>query len=104
MKKTAIELIIEERERKADIYGYSDQYIAATFEDYGSGELAAAAACYAMRPEDRVSSQNTFVPTPDMFPWPDEYWKPTPENRIRELVKAGAMIVDEINRLQNFNS
>ena len=31
---------------------------------------------------------------------PEEWWKPTPKNRVRELVKAGALIAAEIDRLQ----
>jgi hypothetical protein len=34
------------------------------------------------------------------WPWDREWWKPTPNNRIRELAKAGALIAAEIDRLQ----
>lgn len=96
--KTAIELIIEERQRQNEVYGYSDEHILNHPEDYEDGELADAAACYATDPSQRDYFGNF---TPLTFPWPDEYWKPTPENRIKELAKAGAMIVAEITRLQN---
>jgi hypothetical protein len=32
-------------------------------------------------------------------PWGESWWKPTPEDRVRELVKAGALIAAEIDRL-----
>ncbi len=38
-----------------------------------------------------------FPSTWDWFKW----WKPTPENRIKELAKAGALIAAEIDRIQN---
>ena len=31
--------------------------------------------------------------------WDDTWWKPTPDNRIKELIKAGALIAAEIDRL-----
>lgn len=35
-----------------------------------------------------------------MFPFSSVWWKPSPENRIKELAKAGALIAAEIDRLQ----
>jgi hypothetical protein len=37
---------------------------------------------------------------PWLWPFAPERWKPSPSNRIRELVKAGALIAAEIDRLQ----
>jgi hypothetical protein len=65
------------------------------------GELALAAACYAIPSEQRdFNNDHSFVPLPKLFPWEQNWWKPTPENRIKELVKAGALIAAEIDRLQ----
>lgn len=98
--KEAIDLVIKERMRQVDKYGYTDEHIKNSPEDYGDEELARAAAVYSL-PEgyrfwsegrDRVSS---------FFPWDNEYWKPSPDDRIKELTKAGAMIVAEITRLLN---
>ena len=33
------------------------------------------------------------------WPWNVVWWKPTPDDRIRELAKAGALIAAEIDRL-----
>lgn len=34
------------------------------------------------------------------WPWEARFWKPCPDDRARELVKAGALIAAEIDRLQ----
>lgn len=36
---------------------------------------------------------------PAEWPWDEMLWKPTPDDRIRELAKAGALIATEIDRL-----
>ena len=35
---------------------------------------------------------------PDDWPWSDKWWKP--KDKIRDLVRAGALIAAEIDRLQ----
>ena len=35
-----------------------------------------------------------------LFPFEDHWWRPTPNDRIRELVKAGALVAAEIDRLE----
>lgn len=62
-------------------------------DEHVSGELALAAVCYAMPTDLRQSVMTNW-------PWDEAWWKPTPEDRIRELVKAGALIAAEIDRLQ----
>ena len=56
-------------------------------------ELSAAAACYAYF--GWVKPSNGMAPTE--WPWDAEWWKPT--DRRRDLVKAGALILAEIERL-----
>jgi hypothetical protein len=34
-----------------------------------------------------------------LWSWDEEYKKPTPENPVRQLAKAGALIAAEIDRL-----
>jgi hypothetical protein len=34
-----------------------------------------------------------------LWPWDPKWWKPTPEDRIRELEKAGALIAAAIDSL-----
>lgn len=99
--KTGIELIADERQRQIDVYGYSDEHIAKSKEDYGDGELAYSAAAYLTTdiffPEVELPTTLSKM----LFQWDLMYYKPSPENRIRELVKAGAMIVAEIDRLKS---
>lgn len=60
--------------------------------------LALAASCYAM--PSRIRSLNLdHDGMPVSWPWHAKYWKPTPFNRKRELVKAGALIAAELDRL-----
>ncbi len=95
--KSGTELIAEERQRQIKVEGWSDQHD----EEHDGEELAFAAICYAM-PHTQRESEGVSVSVPhDYWPWYPEWWKPTPENRIKELVKAGALIAAEIDRLQN---
>lgn len=85
-----LELIAEERQRQIDSEGWTYQHD----DGHHDGELARAAACYAI-PKFWRSCAVLSV----LWPWRDTWWKPTPDDRIRELVKAGALIVAEIDRL-----
>ena len=87
----AIELIAAERIRQVEEENWSEQHD----DCHRSDELARAAACYAM---PRFFRKRVFLGT--YWPWHSTWWKPTPDDRIRELVKAGALIVAEIERLQ----
>lgn len=92
--KEGIEIISEERKRQIK----DENYTAEHDDTHSIGELANAASCYAMIPELRPAS----LP-PSHFPWLSG-WKPTPDDRIRELAKAGALIAAEIDRLQRKKS
>lgn len=56
------------------------------------GEMSAAAACYALYP-DYFSDADVKT----VWPWSREWWKP--KGRRRDLVRAAALIVAEIERL-----
>lgn len=98
--KTGIELIAKERERQLSVEGWTPQHD----DEHTDNSLAKAAACYAM-PEDERKNYQSFSSSHGWYPrwWPKswslEFWKPTPKNRIKELVKAGALIAAEIDRL-----
>lgn len=85
-----VDLINQERERQIKIKNYSfsqDQALK-------NGELALAAACYAIPDNFR------FLGEPPMYwPFTTDSWSPTPEKRVLELQKAGALIAAEIDRL-----
>ncbi|MBD5627517.1 MAG: hypothetical protein HDQ90_08605 [Desulfovibrio sp.] len=96
---TGAELIAQERQRQIEEERYSPQYDARYHHD---GQLAAAAVCYALPENCRGCINFSYIsrPIPELWPWTWETWKPTPNDRIRELVKAGALIAAEIDRLQ----
>lgn len=91
--KTGIELIAEERQRQIEKEGYTAEHD----QQHTSDQLAGAATAYAYPPE-------WCYPGADIREegWPfDDGYKPSPDNRLRELVKAGALIAAAIDRLQS---
>jgi hypothetical protein len=107
--KTGIELIAKERTRQVQAEGYD----AAHDDEHGSGDLAWAAVCYAA--PERVFCRKSYssgVAFLDPWPWSQHddrrpYIGNLPgfapagsEERLRLLVKAGALIAAEIDRMQ----
>ena len=94
-----INLIEAERNRQQYVEGWTEEHD----DKHVNNELALAAICYA-DPNAYYHQENRTVryDIPNMNFWPkqwDIHWfKPT--NRIRDLVKAGALIAAEIDRLQ----
>jgi hypothetical protein len=82
----ALDDITLERQRQVNQEGWTPEHD----DEHDAGELAAAASCYA---DPTIAT--TFLPT--RWPWDREWWKPTDQRR--NLVKAGALIVAEIERL-----
>jgi hypothetical protein len=89
------ERIVNERQRQIYIEGWTPEHDAEHFEQ----ELARAAACYAKPHAYRGAGGGNSIAAPLDWPWEAHWWKPTPGDRIRELVKAGALIAAEIDRL-----
>lgn len=94
----AEEDIIRERSRQVSEEGWSSE----RDDAYISGELARAAAAYcesAARPKLFSRRPGAAFTVPMSWPssWSREWWKPT--NSRRDLVKAGALIIAEIERL-----
>ena len=81
--------VLAERKRQVAAEGWTPGHD----DEYEHGELADAAGCYALSSE----LFDCAGEPPRPWPWPDEWWKPT--NRRRDLVKAGALILAEIERL-----
>lgn len=73
-----------ERERQVLVEGWTPEHD----DEHNSGEMAIAAACYA---------DFTGNTARRMWPWSEQWWKPI--DRRRDLVKAGALIVAELERL-----
>jgi len=55
-------------------------------------QLARAAAAYTLPPSNQGRMQ--------LWPWSIRFYKVVPDNRIRELEKAGALLIAEIERLK----
>lgn len=93
-----VDLLIAERVRQVTEEGYSPGHD----REHSNGELALAAACYAIPVPERLAITGGILkPVPELWPWMSGWWKPTPEDRVRELVKAGALIMAEIERLSD---
>lgn len=93
---TGSELIAAERRRQMEAEGWTPAHDA----EHSIDALALAAISYATPPGTRDRSDSSPHWPPVSWPWADRFWKPTPDNRVRELVKAGALIAAEIDRLQ----
>lgn len=94
---TGVQLIRFERERQVKDEGYTPAHDAEQIP----GHLIAAAWCYlgdlTVHGDDFTEAEHFEVP--DGWPWEAEAWKPTPDDDVRQLVKAGALIAAEIDRL-----
>ena len=96
-----IRLITAERTKQIEGYGFLPEGDA----DYINLELIAAATCYiASACAEKETRQELRGTVPELWPWTAESWKPSAfdsvGSRIRELVKAGALIAAEIDRLE----
>ena len=97
MEKTAIELIADERKRQIEVEGWTPEHDDSVNTD---GELMSAAACYAMLEDQRYIQNGGTTILDELWPWDPRWFKPTPDDRIRELAKAGALIVAAIEQIQ----
>lgn len=95
--KTGIELIAEERQRQIEKEGWTAEHDS-WHED---GSLAKAAACYANPLYDEVKNTNRVLfgekQIPEYWPFDEEWWKP--KDRLSDLIRAGALIAAEIDRI-----
>ena len=79
-------MIQDERDRQISEENFGPQHD----DDYIHGELAMAAVAY-------IKYNEHDNQCPEEWPWSPEWWKPGED--IRNLVKAGALIAAEIDRL-----
>jgi hypothetical protein len=102
---SVIDEIAAERRRQIEGEGWTHEHD----DEHEDGEMATAAACY-VRPDLRlVEISDDGVQLSDPWPWWDEFnegrlrsrekawWKP--KDRRRDLIRAAALIVAEIERL-----
>ena len=100
--KTGIEIIAEERQRQIEQENFSIDHDVKLYQENNQLEMAAVA--YTL-PDKLVTNwqRENLSHRTNFFPWDKRYWKPSPENRIEELAKAGALIaakIDVINSLK----
>lgn len=94
--KTGIELIAAERHRQEAKEGWSPGHDDG--HEYAELRNAAEAYLFELRARESRGGQLHKV-SPPCWPFDEHYWKPT-EDIVRQLVKAGALIAAEIDRLQ----
>lgn len=97
---SAIDDIAAERLRQIEVEGWTQEHD----DGYDTGDLARAASCYALSAseegvafDDFLYDDNGAPLCPRWWPWDADWWKPNVARR--DLVKAGALIVAEIERL-----
>ncbi|EOV2228785.1 ead/Ea22-like family protein [Klebsiella pneumoniae] len=91
--------VLAERQRQVTTEGWSPKHD----DQYKNTELAFAASCYAFHAaaaswdlEDNGIPYDSH-PVPKQWPWEPSWWRPT--DARRDLVKAGALILAEIERI-----
>lgn len=89
--ETGTSLITAERFRQINEEGWTAEHDA----EHSAGELGYAAIAYLV---NHYAPSYTGSP-PGWWPWEREWWKPS-DDPVRNLVKAGALIAAEIDRLQ----
>ena len=81
--------VIAERQRQQSVEGWMPEHD----DEHCNGELAMAAVCYI----NETGTVNRNGDKPWGWPWDASWWKPNA--RRRNLVKAGALILAEIERI-----
>lgn len=99
---SVIDEIAAERRRQIEVEGWTPEHD----DEHGNRQMAQAAACYAEqyvgrywvfaeRSDGELRYQSDEMP--DDWPWSSGWWKPkTPR---RDLIRAAALLVAEIERL-----
>lgn len=101
-RKTGVELIAEERQRQMDGEGWTRTHD----RRHPSGALAMAAVCYAADEPIYTRQTATIGGNSEMpieqfrFPWPFDAFYFKPKDRLRNLVRAGALIAAEIDKMR----
>jgi len=90
--KNGIELIVQERHRQIEEEGWTVNHD----DQHKHHELARVAICYT---EEAIAGVREGVPCNFPREWSFNWWKPSGDP-IRNLVKAGALIAAEIDRLR----
>lgn len=87
MTKAAAD-VLAERRRQIEAEGWTPDHD----DEHDNGSMALAAAAYAAE-----AGGLGYMQSRKLFPWNDNWWKP--KDPRRNLIKAGALILAEIERL-----
>lgn len=90
MTKAAAD-VLAERRRQIETEGWTPEHD----DRHNAGEMALAASCYAQEGPDPYG--HGWPTIPSAWPWSPDWWKP--QGYRRNLVKAAALILAEIERL-----
>lgn len=88
---SVIEEIAAERRRQQEVEGWTPQHD----DEHSAGEMALAAACYA------GDQRHYNKAAPPRWPWSQKWWKP--KDQRRDLIRAAALIIAEIERLDRLS-
>ena len=92
---TGAELIQQERKRQVEVEGWTPEHD----DKHDDQELVLAAIAYASHNLNVDTLLRTRIAGTASWPWDCKWWKPRPDP-VRNLVKAGALIAAEIDRLR----
>ena len=95
---TAVQAVLAERRRQLETEGYTTE----RDDQYTAGQLADAAGAYAFWAQTCNIQDFKVTTVPPSWPWHRDQWKPTDQRTM--LVKAGALILAEIERLDRQQS
>lgn len=90
IKTDAFQSVARERQRQVVVYGYNAKHD----DRYRAGELIMAAGAYTLFSQSYPEAGSP----PGGWPWSPYYWTPGP-NKRRDLVKAAALLIAEIERI-----
>lgn len=91
--------VLSERHRQQSAEGWTPQHD----DTHRAGQMADAAACYAasfrvFKQQEVVGlNYETYTQYVEGWPWSENWWKP--RDRRRDLIRAGALILAELDRL-----
>lgn len=91
----AVQLLVKERARQIDVEGFATTHD----DEHTDGSIAAAAASYAMFAAN-VAQSREWRQAPVSWPWEASSWKVEEGDAKSALVKAGALILAELERLE----
>ena len=90
MTSQAEQDVLAERQRQIDVEGWTPEHD----DEHYAGALSAAAACYILAGNKRNPFKEDWFP---FWPWDTKWWRPKSERE--NLVRAGALIFAEIERI-----